>query len=123
MKNKQIADPDLAIIDLVNACVADRQQEAEDQEIQRRQEAEQRKRAAENRALLARMSREQEQSRKDAWWRGFRTMVIEAGTFAIGGVAVLSAMAQSLVDPRVGVPIFVICMIWTAIRIDRFVRK
>lgn len=105
MKCKQMVDPDLEVIGMVNDGVAGRQ------------------RVREGRALLARMSKEQAQARKDAWWREFRSMVIEAGTFAVGGIAVLFAMGRGLVDPVAGVPVVLLCMIWTAIRVDRFVRR
>lgn len=107
MKHRQMVDPDLEVIGMVNDGVAGRQ------------------RVREGRALLARMSKEQAQAekRKAAWWRAFRSMAVEAGTFAVAGVAVLAAMSQGLIDPKVSIPVFVLCMLWTAIRIDRFVRR
>lgn len=105
MKHRQMVDPDLEVIGMVNDSVAGRQ------------------RVREGRALLARMSKEQAQARKAAWWRGFRAMALEAGIFAVAGVAVLAAMSQGLIDPKVSIPVFVLCMLWTAIRIDRFVRN
>ena len=105
MKNKQIVDPDLEVIGLVTAGVSSRQ------------------RVAETRAILKEMHKEQAKARKAAWWRRFRTMVIEASVIAAPGIGVLFAMGQGLVDPVVGVPVFLASMIYTAIRIDRFVRK
>ena len=105
MKCKQIVDPDLEVIDMVNDGVAGRQ------------------RMREGRALLARMSKEQKQARKAAWWRDLRSMVIEAGAIAVTGIGVMCAMGRNLVDPGVGIPVFLACMIWTAIRVDRFARR
>lgn len=105
MKCRQMVDPDLEVIGMVNDCVAGRQ------------------RVRENRALLSRMAKEQKQARKAAWWRDFRSMVIEAGAIAATGIGVMYAMGRDLVDPGVGIPVFLACMVWTAIRVDRFVRK
>ena len=105
MKHKQIADPDMEVIGLVNDGVAGR------------------RRVAETRKILKEMHQEQAKARKADWWREFRSMVIEAGTFAVGGIAVLFAMGRGLVDPVAGVPVVLLCMIWTAIRVDRFARR
>lgn len=98
-------DPDTEVIELVNSNI------------------ENRKRLADNRRMLHKMAEEQAEKRKAAWWRAFRSMAVEAGTFAVAGVAVLAAMSQGLIDPKVSIPVFVLCMLWTAIRIDRFVRN
>lgn len=104
MKNAYV-DPDMEVIGMVNGAADTRQ------------------RVKQNRDLLHKMAREQKQSRKAAWWRAFRAMAVEAGIFAVAGIAVLVAMAQGLIDPKVAVPVFVLCMVWTAIRVDRFVRR
>lgn len=104
MKNANV-DLDLEVIDMVNGA------------------AEHRKRVREKRALLARMAKEQAQARKAAWWRAFLSMVLETGTFAVAGAAALFAMARGLIDPQIGVPVAFLCMIWTAIRLDRFVQR
>lgn len=104
MKNANV-DLDLEVIDMVNGA------------------ADHRQRVRENRKMLKRMAWEQSQSRKAAWWRALRSMVLEAGTFAVAGIAVLIAMARGLVDPQMGVPVAFLCMAWTTIRVDRFTRR
>ena len=105
MKNKQIVDPDMEVIGMVNDGVSGRQ------------------RVKETRQILNRMHEEQAQARKAARWRAIRSMLIDVGVITLCGGGVLASMAQGLVDPQVGVPIFVLCLIWAAVRIDRFVRR
>lgn len=105
MTHKQIIDPDAEVIGMVNDGVTARE------------------RVAENRALLHQMAKEQDQLRKANLWREIRSMAIEAGAFAIGGVATLIAMGHDLVSPIVGIPVFLVCLIWAAVRVDRFIRR
>lgn len=105
MNNIPIADPDMEAIRMVNARVAKR------------------RRVAKNRALLKQTSNELKQRRKAAWWQGFRSMAFEAGALTAAGGAVLFAMDWGLVAPIVGNPAVLVCMVWAAIRVDRFVRR
>lgn len=105
MSRKQITDPDLEVIGMANASAA------------------RRRRVAANRATLKQIASENKQLRKAAWWRDFRSMMFEAGASAVTGVIFVLAMGNGLVDPIVGVPMLLACMVWTAIRVDRFVRR
>lgn len=104
-REEMVLDPDMEVIKMVNGAADTRQREKQ------------------NRELLRKIANEQKQSRKAKWWREFRSMAFETGTFAVASIAVLFAMGQSLVDPRVGVPVYFLCLAFAGIRVDRFMRR
>lgn len=104
MEINQIMDPDMEAIGVANASGARRRQ------------------AEENRKLVNHMSSEQRKNRKDAWWRAFWSMAIEAGAFAVGATAAMIAVHHGMMAHCIGAPIFVACVVRAAICVDRFKR-
>lgn len=101
---QRITNPDDQVIAMVNAAT------------------ENRRRVAEQREVLRRMDREQRERMEEACRRDFRRILMEAGSCGGLGCLVLVAMAKDMISAGFAMPLAVACFVWAAIRADRYFR-